>query len=55
MNLEHEKRGDVSHPEGTARRRARYQKPKVVEFGDVRELTKGSGGSKGDIGGMPHK
>lgn len=55
MTLEHEERGEVSQQESAGRRcRAAYRKPELVEFGDVRELTKGNNGSNTDHNGMPH-
>jgi hypothetical protein len=55
MTQQHDDRG-FSRPEGASPlARAPYQKPELVEFGDVRELTRGNGGSMGDINGMPHK
>ena len=41
----------ASNHEDRTRERLPYRRPVVTRFGDVRDITLGSGGSKGDLDG----
>jgi hypothetical protein len=54
--IDHENR-DKAETQSEAERpstRHAYATPVVIDLGDVRELTRGGGGSKTDAGDQPH-
>ena len=49
-----ENHGDARSPKSrTAPQKKRYSTPRLVAYGNLRDITKAKGGSKGDGGGVP--